>query len=155
MTRGLWAATDDLLQQWKFNIIVCIATCDAAKTNRVVFRRMLTCFKEAVVLGIIDLCMMHQVSLSVGGAIAPVRLLGPVFCGSNLLRQGQTQTTLVKLLHAHIDRHLECTLTDSASTEDRAQRDRILDLLHWDECMLSGGLTRQSKQRDRLEQVIQ
>ena len=112
-----------------------ILTSDGAKANRLLFRHMLGAFPAA--LGLHGKCHMHQTALAVGAAAGPLKVIGPVFCGAKVLHHGSTQQNLADLLARHLRGKVDFTVEDTRSPEHIQYVNKLLDLLHWDESMLS------------------
>ena len=89
-------------------------------------------------------CLMHMISLAIAGACTPLRVVGPVFCGCMLMSHGNTQGKLARAVKNMVqsDRSLEIVVEGSITERETKFLDRLLDLLHWDEALVEGALTR-------------
>ena len=77
----------------KLALLCVIIVSDAAKANKALVRSLAASVgHNTLVLHL--LCFMHQVSLAVGNCYTPLQVLGPVFCGCNLLRRGRWQAVV-------------------------------------------------------------
>lgn len=130
-----------------------ILTSDAAKANRLLFRQMLGTFPVA--LGIHSKCHMHQIALAICAAAGPLKVIGPVFCGAKVLHHGSTQQALANVLARHLHGQVDFTVVDTRSPEHIQYVSKLLDLLHWDESMLSAEeLRRPEIAKQRLNGLI-
>ena len=101
-------------------------------------------------------CLMHMVALAIAGACAPLRMVGPVFCGCMLMAHGNTQGKLAKHVKNMVghDNFLEIVVEGSITGRETKFLDRLLDLLHWDEALVDGALTRSEKAKKELNDAI-
>lgn len=128
---------------------------DWAKSNRKLFREMVATLKAPTAIHC--KCIMHMVALSIAAAAVRLQVVGPVFCGSILIHSGSTQERLASLVERIVYEPggLEVLVDPILSDRERARIDRLLDLLHWDESMLSGGgLSRTSERKHRLQEQL-
>ena len=90
------------------------------------------------------------------GAYTPIRVVGPVFCGGMLMAHGNTQGKLARAVKNMVqsDRSLEIVVEGSIMERETKFLDRLLDLLHWDEALVEGALTRSEKAKKELNDVI-
>ena len=139
-----FGSLDHIIAKVWFLILVIVS--DAATTNKKSFRRLGLCLGECALLH--SLCAMHQVSMAVGSCTVPVRVIGPMFCGCNLIRRGHWQAHTVKVLESLIgdERYFKVDFLDEEEVADGKFLASLLDLLEWDDCMLpSGDLQRRSR----------
>lgn len=125
---------------------------DWAKSNRKLFRELVGAMKAPTALHC--KCYMHMIALSIAAAAVRLCVVGPVFCGSILLHNGSTQDRLASVVHRVIFEPggLGVLVEPILTERERIRIDRLVDLLHWDESMLSGGdLSSVSASRDRLQ----
>ena len=80
------------------------------------------------------LCAMHQLSLCVSHVQRPLRVLGAVFCASNLIHKGATWELLQKTVHRSLATVL-ITL-EPPDPRDRHLFEAVLQLLEWDTDMI-------------------
>jgi hypothetical protein len=117
---------------------------DSAVTNRLLFRQIVMHFKP--VLAMHGRCFMHQIALACAVAAKALRVIGPVFCGSTLLHYGDTQEhlghALVQWLNSR--RAILITHADERSQAFKSYVGRLIDLVHWDEELLSTEALRRS-----------
>ena len=92
---------------------------------------------------------MHQVSLAVSATFLPMKLLGPIFCGCNLLRRGRWQAAISNCARRFIN--------DLKIATDRPQSEgalkyalALLNLLEWNELGLENDeeLGRKSRKKE-------
>lgn len=137
-------------------IFALIVNSDFASTNRLLFRQILTHFKPA--LGLHARCFMHQIALACGVAAKALRLIGPLFCGSTLLHYGDAQEHLSRALEQWLSgrKAVAIVYTDERTDAAKTYWERLLDLLHWDEALLSTEALRRSPLgRKKLDNLIE
>ena len=115
------------------NSTTLILVTDWAKANKLLFRKMLSELQFGFALH--GKCMMHQVFLACAMAAKPLRLMGPVFCGSLLMHRNCTQTSIANALYSYFDKPnmLAIVFEEPHDVEQRSYVDKLLQLLHWDE----------------------
>ena len=135
-------------------IFILIVISDAAKANRLLVRHLRTrAAANTLVLHL--MCFMHQVSLSVGNCYTPLKVLGPIFCGTNILRRSTWLSNFMPTLKRYIRSRkgggLDVVYDSPQSPADFRYATELLDLLEWDEQLFDNDedLARQSQSKEK------
>jgi len=128
-------------------------TTDWAKANRLLFRKLVR--RLGMRLALHSKCNMHQTALGIGAAVGPLKVVGALFCGANVLQHGSTQQRLALKLEQHLRNNVDIVVEDTRSPEHITFVDGLLDLLHWDEALLSSApFKRPAIAKEKLESLI-
>ena len=120
----------------KVKYLVLIIISDAAKSNRLMLRHLIhQAGINTLLLHL--LCLMHQVSLAVGACYVPWQALGPIFCGTNLLRRGKWLAQIGSAVSKYVST-LDVTYNSPQSDNDLRYAVDLLNLLEWDEEAFDG-----------------
>ena len=114
----------------KVSLLVLILVSDAAKANRLLAHFLSSKLSDNTAM-LHTLCFMHQVSLSVGAVCGALKILGPVFCGCNLLMRSKWQASVSAALRRWVSK-LRHTDADPDEADGKYARE-LLKLLEWDE----------------------
>ena len=98
---------------------------------------------------------MHQVSLAISAAAGPLKVVGALFCGANVLKHGSTQHRLTDRLEKHLKHKVDIVHADTRHPDHISYVDKLLDLLHWDEALLSTDMFQRPEiAKEKLEELI-
>lgn len=75
-----------------------------------------------------SLCLSHQTMLCINEAHFPLKVLGPLFCATTLLRHGTTWLGLQENLHKYVQERLQIT-TSPPTSADAEYLEALLDLI--------------------------
>lgn len=150
----IWQAISDKLPiklasiREKAGVLVIVMCSDSAKACHAVYRILASTRQACQAWSLHAVCMLHQLSLCVNACFGPLNIIGPVFCGSTLMRKSSVQESLSKRLDDFIAANLEIEAFAPPLQRDQEYAAAVMKLLEW--TRIEGDAVQVSSARCRL-----
>ena len=136
----------------KTGVLVIVMCSDSAKACHSVYRILAATRQACQAWSLHAVCMLHQLSLSVNACFSPLNIIGPIFCGSTLLRKSSVQESLSKQLDDFIAANLEIEAFAPPLQRDQEYAAAVMKLLEW--TRIEGDAVQVSSARFRLRRSL-
>ena len=117
--------------------VTLIVNTDSARACKLLGRTMASHYTDSRNMRVLTTyCVMHLVVIAANQVLKPLKIVNSLFCLANLLHDSKVMSRVLEAVGDYVERHLVQTVRPR-DPRHREHARQVLDLLHWDDALLS------------------